>query len=109
MRRTTGTAGATLRMQHNGRMPVLTTSNAALATGYVLAVPFTLYLPGFLRLWRRREPGVFAAEEFGAVLIATGFALKGQAVSAVVNGGWAAGLAVAYAFEGRKRSRALFG
>ncbi len=87
-------------------MPVLTTSNVVLATGYALAVPFTLYVPGFLRLWRRREPRVFAAEELGAVLIATGFALKGQLGGAVVNGGWAAGLAVAYALEGRKRAQA---
>jgi len=94
-------------MQQDGRMPVLTTSNVVLATGYVLAVPFALYPPGFLRLWRRREPAVFVVEELGAVLIAVGFAMKGQAAGTVVNGGWAAGLAVAYALEGRKRARAL--
>lgn len=82
-----------------------TTSTGILVAGYALAVPFTLYLPGFYRLWRRREPLVFAAEEVGAVLIAAGFALKGQAVGAVLNGGWAVGLAAAYALEGRKRAR----
>lgn len=80
------------------------TATGVLVAGYVLAVPFTVYLPGFYRLWRKREPWVLAVEETGAVLIAAGFVLKGNAIGAVVNGGWAAGLAVAYALEGRKRT-----
>ena len=81
-------------------------STGALVGGYALSVPFTLYLPGFYRLWRKREPWVFVTEETGAVLLAVGFGLKGQTAGAVFNGGWAAGLAVAYALEGRKRARA---
>lgn len=78
---------------------------ALIIVGYVLAVPFTLYRPGFLRLWRRREPWVFATEQVGAVLLAVGFGIKGSPVGALVNGGWAVGLTVAYVLEGRKRSR----
>jgi hypothetical protein len=86
-------------------MTALSAPTAALAAGYVLAVPFTLYLPGFLRLWRRREPAVFAAAEVGAVLITAGWAAKGNAPAAAFNAAWTVGLAVAYAREGRKRAR----
>ncbi len=81
-------------------------STAALAAGYALAVPFSLYLPGFLRLWRRREPLVIASEEVGALLLVAGFAAKGRTAGVVVNAGWAVGLAAALALEGRKRARA---
>ena len=80
-------------------------ADAALITGYVLAVPFTLYVPGFQRLWKRREPWVFVATEAGAGLIATGWALRGGTGAAVFNYGFAVVLAVAYALEGRKRAR----
>jgi len=46
----------------------------ALAAGYVLAVPFTVFVPGFLRLWRRREPLPYALAQGGAVLITAGYA-----------------------------------
>ena len=87
----------------------MTPATGLIAAGYVLAVPFTVYVPGFYRLWRRREPLVFAAEQTGALLLAVGFGLKGQPVGAVFNGGWALGLGIAYALEGRKRSRATTG
>ena len=48
-----------------------TTSTVLLVAGNVLAVPFSVYLPGFYRLWRRREPLVFAAEELGMAMITT--------------------------------------
>ena len=80
-------------------------STALLVLGYVLAVPFTVFIPGFLRLWRRRELWVFACAEVGAVLIATGWALRGGAGAAVFNYGFAVVLAVLYAVEGRKRAR----
>ena len=83
-------------------MPV---STAALVAGYLLAVPFTLYLPGFLRMWRRRELPVFLSAEVGALLITAGWAAKGNVPSAVVNGAWTVGFAAAYAAEGRKRAR----
>ena len=79
-------------------------SSAVLLVGYVLAVPFTVFVPGFLRLWRRREPWVIAAAEGGAVLVVLGWALKGTTPSAVFNALWAVGLAVALVLEGRKRA-----
>ena len=80
-------------------------STVLLVVGYVLAVPFTIFVPGFLRLWRRRELPVFLAAEVGAVLIATGWALRGGTGAAVFNYGFAVVLAVAYTLEGRKRAR----
>ena len=82
-----------------------TTSTVLLVAGNVLAVPFSIYLPGFYRLWRRREPLVFAAEEVGMALITTAFALKSKPLPAAFNGAWGLGLAVAYGLEGRKRAR----
>ena len=83
----------------------VTLSTAALVAGYVLAVPFTLFLPGFLRLWRRREPWTYACAQGGAALIVAGWAAKGNASSATFNALWLVGFGVAYALEGRKRSR----
>lgn len=79
-------------------------SVAALAAGYLLAVPFTVYVPGFLRLWRRREPKVYAAAQLGGVLIAAGWVARGNVPAAVGNAVWVSGLAVAYGAEGRKRA-----
>ena len=79
-------------------------SSAVLLLGYLLAVPFTVYVPGFLRLWRRREPLVIAAAEGGALLIALGWALKGNAASATFNAVWAVALALGLLLEGRKRA-----
>lgn len=84
----------------------MTPSTATLLSGYVLAVPFTLFTPGFLRLWRRREPWAYAAAQGGAVLITASFVAKGNVPAAVFNGGWLIGFGAAYALEGRKRSRA---
>ena len=78
-------------------------STALIVLGYLLAVPFTLFVPGFLRLWRRRELWVFAVAQVGALLLAIGFALNGSVVGALVNAGWAAGLTVAYVREGQSR------
>jgi hypothetical protein len=81
-------------------------ATAALVAGYVAAVPLTLFVPGFLRMWRRRERWVFATAELGALLITVGWAVKGNLPAAVVNGAWTAGFALAYAAEGRKRAAA---
>ena len=81
------------------------TSTAVLAAGYLLAVPFTVYVPGFYRMWRRREPLVFVAAETGAALIAVGWALKGNTGGAVFNAAWAAGFGAFYLLEGRKRTK----
>jgi len=81
-------------------------SGVGIAVGYVLAVPFTVFVPGFLRLWRRREPALFAVEELGAALIAGGFAAKQRWPAAAVNAAWMIGFAGLYVVEGRKRRRA---
>jgi hypothetical protein len=82
-------------------------STAVLVAGYVLAVPFTLFVPGFLRLWRRRERWTYACAQGGAALIVAGWALRGSWPSAAVNAAWLVGLAVAYAREGRVRAGRL--
>ena len=59
--------------------------DTALLFGYVLAVPFTVFVPGFLRLWRRREVEVFATAQVGALLVALAWAAKGNAAAAAFN------------------------
>jgi hypothetical protein len=81
----------------------VSTADTALLFGYVLAVPFTLFVPGFLRLWRRREIEVFAVAQTGALIIALAWLAKGNAVAAAVNALWLAGLTAAYVLEGRRR------
>lgn len=88
-------------MPHTGRV---TPATAALVAGHALAVPFTLFVPGFLHLWRRREPVPYAAAQVGAVLIAAGWAARGNTVAAVGNVAWLVGFGAAYAAEGRKRA-----
>lgn len=80
-------------------------STAVLAAGYALAVPFTVYVPGYLRLWRRREPAVVGAQELGAVLITAAFVAKGNVPAAAFNALWSVGLPIALVLEGRKRAR----
>lgn len=82
----------------------MTAADTALLFGYVLAVPFTLFPPGFLRLWRRREVEVFVVAQLGALLIAGAWLAKGNAVAVAVNALWFTGLTVAYLLEGRRRS-----
>ncbi len=82
-------------------------SDVLLVTGYVLAVPLTVFVPGFLRLWRRRERWAIATAQTGAALISLGWALRGNAVSAAVNLAWLVGLGVAYIAEGRRRARTV--
>lgn len=84
----------------------MTPSTVALVAGNVLAVPFTLFVPGFLRLWRRREPVVYAAAQGGALLITAAFAAKGNVPATVFNAGWFLGFGAAYTLEGRKRNAA---
>ena len=80
-------------------------STPVLVAGYVLAVPLTLYRPGFLRLWRRREPALLAACIGGSSLITAGWVMKGSTPPALFNGLWTAGFTAAYLAEGRKRRR----
>ncbi len=76
-------------------------STAVLVAGYVLAVPFTLFVPGFLRLWRRRERWAYASAQGGAALIVLGWGLRGSWPSAAVNLAWLVGFGVAYVRAGR--------
>lgn len=80
-------------------------TTALLVAGYALSVPFTIWVPGFRRLWRRRELWVFAVAQAGAVLLAVGYGLKHNPIGVLTNGGWAVGLTVAYVLEGIKRGR----
>ena len=82
----------------------MSAADTTLLLGYLLAVPFTLFVPGFLRLWRRREPVVFAVAQTGAGLVVAGWWVKGDAVSALVNLAWLVGLTVAWVREGRRRA-----
>lgn len=75
-----------------------------LVVGYALAVPVTLFLPGFLRLWRRREPVLYACAQGGALLIVLGWLLRDNAVAAAVNAAWLIGFGLAYRREGRLRA-----
>lgn len=81
----------------------VSTADTALLFGYVLAVPFTLFVPGFLRLWRRREIEVFAVAQLGALVIVVAWLAKGNELAAAVNAAWVAGLTVAWVREGRRR------
>ena len=84
-------------------MPAVTAADTALLFGYVLAVPFTLFVPGFLRMWRRREVELFALAQTGALVIALAWLAKGNAVAAAVNAAWFVGFGAAYVLEGRRR------
>jgi len=87
-------------------MRVVSAADTALLFGYVLAVPFTLFVPGFLRLWRRREVEVFAVAQTGALVIALAWLAKGDVVAFAVNALWFTGLTVAYVLAGRRRAQA---
>ena len=80
------------------------TADVVLVAGYAMAVPFTLWVPGFRRLWKRREPWVFTTAQVGAALITTGWLMKDRTGAAAPNAVWLLGLSVAYALEGRRRA-----
>lgn len=80
-------------------------ATAALVIGYAAAVPLTVFVPGFLRLWRRRERWTFAVAQAGALLVVAGWAAKGNGPATAVNATWVVGLSLAYAAEGRARAR----
>lgn len=77
-------------------------ADTALLFGYVLAVPFTVFVPGFLRLWRRREIEVFLTAQVGAAVIAAAWLAKGHVGAAAINAAWLVGLTVAYARAGAR-------
>ena len=85
-------------------MQSVSAADTALLFGYVLAVPFTVYVPGFLRLWRRREVEVLAVAQLGALIVTLAWLAKGNVLSAALNALWFVGLSAAWAAEGRKRA-----
>ena len=85
-------------------MQSVSAADTALLFGYVLAVPFTVYVPGFLRLWRRREIEVLAVAQLGALVVTLAWLAKGNVLSAALNALWFVGLSVAWVAEGRKRT-----
>jgi hypothetical protein len=78
----------------------VTAADVVLLAGYVLAVPFTLFVPGFKRLWNRREPWAYAGAQGGALLIVVGWLLRDRPLSAAVNALWLLGFGAAYAWAG---------
>jgi hypothetical protein len=80
------------------------TGTVLLVAGYAAAVPVTAFVPGFLRMWRRREPALYALAQGGAALVVAGWLLRDRPAPALVNAGWLVGLGVAYAAEGRRRA-----
>ena len=77
-------------------------ADTALLFGYVLAVPFTVFVPGFLRLWRRREIEVFLLAQAGAAVIVAAWLAKGHVLAATVNAAWLVGLTIAYVRAGSR-------
>ena len=76
--------------------------DTALLFGYVLVVPFTLFVPGWLRLWRRREVELLGTVQVGlAVLTAAWLARDSAAVAAVHAVGLVA-LTAAWVRAGRR-------
>jgi hypothetical protein len=84
---------------------VVRIADVVLLVGYGMAVPFTLYVPGFLRLWRRRETWVFVTAEVGALLIAIGWAVKGNLPTAAFNALWCVGFGAVWLLQGRRSVR----
>lgn len=78
-------------------------TDAAGLVGYLLAAPFTVYPPLFKRMWNRRDLRLLATQEAGVVLIVVAWAARRNTPSVVVNGGYGVGLALAYAWAGRRR------
>ena len=81
-------------------------ADTALLFGYVLAVPFTVFVPGFLRLWRRREIEVFLTAQAGAAVVAAAWLAKGHVAAAAISAAWLVGLTAAYVVAGRRHATA---
>ena len=77
--------------------------DAIALTGYALATPFCVYPPLFKTMWNGRRHGLFAVQEAGVAMIVTGWALRGDRGSAVVNGVYGVGLAAAYLLRAGRR------
>lgn len=79
-----------------------TTGNVVALTGYALATPFVVWIPLFKRMWNTRDLRLLAVQETGVVLIATGWALRGDVPAAVFNAAYGLVLAGAWVLAGRR-------
>ena len=83
-------------------MPRVSAADTALLFGYVLAIPFTVFVPGFLRLWRRREIEVLATAQVGTAVVVAAWFAKGQPVVAALHLLWLVGFTAAWVREGSR-------
>ena len=77
--------------------------DTALLFGYVLVVPFTLVVPGFLRLWRRREVELLATVLVGLLVLTVAWLARDNAVVAALHAAALVALAVAWVRAGRRQ------
>ena len=77
--------------------------DTALLFGYVLVVPFTLVVPGFLRLWRRREVELLATVLVGLAVVTGSWLVRGNAPVAALHAAALVGLTVAWARSGKRQ------
>ena len=80
----------------------MSVADTVLLFGLVLVLPFTAFVPGFLRLWRRREIEVFLTAQTGAALVTAAALADGRHVLAAPAAAWLVGLTVAYARAGAR-------
>ena len=77
--------------------------DTALLFGYVLVVPFTLVVPGFLRMWRRREVELLATVLVGLAVLTGAWLVRGSAPVAAVHAAALVALMVAWVRAGRRQ------
>ena len=75
--------------------------DTALLFGYVLALPFTVFVPGFLRLWRRREVELLLLTLVGLAVVSAAWAADDRPLLGALHAAAFVGLAVAYVMSGR--------
>lgn len=76
--------------------------DAVALAGYAVATPFVVYLPLFKRMWNTRDTRLLLVQESGVVLIAAGWALRGDKGAAIGNGAYGLALAVGWLASGRR-------
>ena len=75
----------------------------ALLFGYVLVLPFTLFVPGWLRLWRRREVELLGTVQVGLFVLALAWLVKGVPLLASTHAVALIALAAVWVREGNRR------
>ena len=77
--------------------------DTALLFGYLLIVPFTLVVPGFLRMWRRREVELLATVLVGLAVVTVAWLARDAAAVAAVHAAALVALTVAWVRAGRRQ------